>query len=127
MLKPSCPVLVVEDDDSFRKPLIAALDQAHFTVTAASTAEEALRLFESRMFQVIILDLKLPGQSGYDLLNYIRDNREKVPSHIIIVSGVGPHARQDADLSIAEEVLLKPVDYRYVAQRAQKYCSHLSA
>lgn len=124
MLKPSCPVLVIEDDESFRKPLIAALDEAHFTVTAAGSAEEALEVMKTRVFQVIILDLRLPGQSGYDLLEYIRTNRDRIRSRILVVSGVGPQARQDADLSIAEEVLLKPVDYSYVAKRAQKYCSH---
>lgn len=122
-MKPSCPVLVVEDDESFRKPLVAALDQAHFTVTAVATAEEALAELEAREFDVIILDLKLPERSGYDVLDHIRSNRQRITAKILVVSGVGPQLRQDAALGIAEEVLLKPVDHRYVAQRARKYCT----
>lgn len=122
VMKPSCPVLVVEDDESFRKPLIVALDEMHFTVTSASNGVEAIEMLEGRAFQVIILDLNLPERTGYEVLEHIRANREKITARIIVVSGVGPQARQDADLAIAEEVLLKPVDFHYVAQRAIKYC-----
>lgn len=126
-MKPSCPVLVVEDDESFRKPLIVALDEMHFTVTSAVTGADAIEMLSARTFQVIILDLNLPERSGYEVLEYIRANRDKIAARIIVVSGVGPQARQDADLAIAEEVLLKPVDFRYVAQRATKYCDPVPA
>lgn len=122
--RPSCPALVVEDDDTFRKPLVAALDAAHFTVTMAVTAHEALAAISARKFHIIILDLNLPDRSGLEVLNHISANREAVDSKVIVVSGVDPHLRQSAELSVAEEVLLKPVDFRYVAERAKRYCSH---
>lgn len=122
--RPSCPVLIVEDDESFRKPLTAALDAAHFTVTAASTATEALGALKERPFHVIILDLTLPDKSGLEVLDYIRRNRSAIDSKVIIVSGVDPRLRQSADFTSAEEVLLKPVDFNYVAERAKRYCSH---
>ena len=42
MVSPSCPALVIHDDDAFRKSLIATLDQKHFTVTVREHGPRAL-------------------------------------------------------------------------------------
>ena len=121
---PSCPVLLVEDDESFRKGLVAALDESHFTVTMATSGEEGLEALAARHdFQVIILDLDLPGVDGQAVLDHVRDHRGEIEARIIIVTGAHPELRKKFNLSLAEEVLLKPVDFAHVAARARRYCA----
>ena len=50
---PSCPVLVIHDDDVFRRTLIATLDQKHFTVTFSTDGDDAVKLLEDRSFRVV--------------------------------------------------------------------------
>jgi CheY-like chemotaxis protein len=120
---PSCPVLVVEDDETYRKGLVVALDQNHFAVTVASDGSEAIEILGQRPFQMVILDLNLPSTSGLEVLDFIRNHREKVAAKVIIVTAA-TDARTKYDIRVAEEVLLKPVDFSYVAERARKYCGH---
>lgn len=121
---PSCPVLLVEDDPAFRKPLVIALDESHFSVTVAEDAAGAIEELEKRTFQVIILDLALRSGSGIDVISYIRDHREKVGARVLVVTGAAEPARAMVDTKIADEILLKPVDFSYIATRARRYCGH---
>ena len=122
-VSPSCPVLLIEDDASFRKGLVAALDRSHFVVSMAANGEEAIDILtKQQTFQVIILDLDLPKVDGQAVLDFIRDRRDQIPAKVIVVTGAKPELRQKYDLKLAEEVLFKPVDFDHVVARAQRYC-----
>jgi DNA-binding NtrC family response regulator len=75
-------ILFVDDDDSFREALSEALTQRGFDITAARSAEEALLLAEGRAFDVAIVDLRLPGLSGEELVLEIH---QRAPSTEILV------------------------------------------
>lgn len=75
-------VLIVDDEEPMRNALAAVLEESGFVVVKASSAEAAAaRMLESR-FDLAILDKNLPGQSGIELLRWIR--RES-PSLAVIV------------------------------------------
>jgi DNA-binding response OmpR family regulator len=120
MVSPSCPALVIHDDDAFRKSLIATLDQKHFTVTMTPDGAAALDTLQSRRFEVIILGVDMSKQRGLVALNFIRDNRLSVRGGLIILGEPDPELRNYA--KVADETLLKPVDPGYVAERALKHC-----
>lgn len=61
-------ILVVEDHDSLRRNLVALLEDEDFEVAAAQTGEEALSLIAAQDFQVVIVDVRLPGMSGLELI-----------------------------------------------------------
>jgi len=117
---PSCPVLVVHDDDVFRKSLIAELDQRHFTVTFAPDGDEAVRLLGERKFRVVLVGLDLARQKGTTVLERLRETRDK-NCGVIILGDPHPEVRKAAPW--ADETLLKPVDASWVATRAQQYCN----
>ena len=118
---PSCPVLVIHDDDAFRRSLIATLDQKHFTVTFSPDGDDALKLLDGRSFRVILIGVNLTQKTGLTTLSFLRDHRESVKCGVIILGDPNPELRTYAPW--ADETLLKPVDPAYVADRARTYCN----
>ena len=123
MVEPSCPALVILDDDPFRRSLIKTLDQKHFSVTFSADGADALRILEEKRqsFRVVLLGLDLTRQRGLQALEYLRDNRAKLTCGIIIIGESNPEIRTYAPW--ADETLLKPVDPDYIARRARTYCN----
>jgi two-component system response regulator QseB len=120
MVRPSCPALVVHDDDAYRKSLIVALDQQHFTVTFAPDGEDAADILRNRPFKVVLLGLNLVTNHGLRTLEALREAREKMSCGVLILGDPHPEIRSYAPW--ADETLLKPVDAAYVATRARTYC-----
>lgn len=123
MVEPSCPALVILDDDTFRRSLIKTLDQKHFSVTFFSDGDDAIGILKEKhqTFRVVLLGLDLRTRRGLQSLEYLRDHRQKVTCGIIIIGEPNPEIRTYAPW--ADETLLKPVDPDYVARRARTYCS----
>jgi DNA-binding response OmpR family regulator len=119
---PSCPALLIHDDDAFRKSLIATLDQKHFKVTYATDGPEAVKMLRERPFKIVVLGVDLKNKRGLAVLEYLRSNRSSVSGGVIIVGDPSPELRAYA--GAADETLLKPVDASYVAARARVYCEH---
>ncbi len=119
---PSCPVLVIHEDDSFRKSLIATLDRRHFSVTFCPDGAEAIEMLERRpgSFNVIVLHLDLGNGTGTAALGYLGEHRDAIRCGLILVGESDPRLRTFAPW--ADETLMKPVDADYVATRAQNYC-----
>src|SRR5579859_325976 len=122
MVLPSCPALVIHDDDAFRRSLIATLDQKHFTVTMVPDGRDAVAAIDSRPFHIILLALDLAKGRGLFAFQHLRANRAVIKARIIIVGEPHPELRTYA--KFADETLLKPVDPNYVADRARTYCRH---
>src|ERR1700687_4682287 len=71
-------VLVVDDEASLRKALRPSLTASGFSIEEARNGEEALDMVRQRRFDLVLLDINMPGISGIDACRYIR--------------GVSPHA-----------------------------------
>jgi two-component system response regulator HydG len=80
-------ILVIDDDDAVRESVSRILRSAGHTVQTARTGEEGLDLAGRGSFDVILSDLRMPGISGLDVLNRLRERR--VDSIFIIMTGFG--------------------------------------
>ena len=120
MVRPSCPALLIHDDDEFRKKLIATLDQQNFSVTFTPDGGSAIDHLKARRFAVVLLGVNLATKRGVEALDYLREERQAVRCGLIILGDPDPELRRFA--SWADETLLKPVDPQYVAKRARAYC-----
>ena len=120
MVAPSCPALLVLDDDDFRRNLIKTLDEQHFSVSFAPDGSEAIKLVEGRTFRIVIVGLNLKTGKGVKTLEYLRQN--KGDRAVIIIGDAGPEIRTHAPW--ADETLLKPVDAAWIVTRARSYCGH---
>lgn len=65
-------ILLIEDDSNLRSGLALALSSDIITVVEASTVREARKLFNDRLFDIILLDINLPDGSGVELCKSIR-------------------------------------------------------
>ncbi|HYK01878.1 MAG TPA: response regulator [Thermoanaerobaculia bacterium] len=120
MVRPSCPALVIHDDDAFRKNLIASLDQNNFMVTFAADGDSAVEILQNRRFNVVILGLNLQTRNGVRSLEVLQTQKTHIKCGVIILGDASPEIRTFAPW--ADETLLKPVDASYVATRARSYC-----
>jgi DNA-binding response OmpR family regulator len=118
---PSCPALVIHDDDAFRRKLIATLDEKHFTVTFSTDGDDALKLLADRSYRVVLVGVDLARRKGLTALDFLRDHRDPARCGVIILGDPNPDLRAYAPW--ADETLLKPVDAGYVADRARTYCN----
>ena len=80
-------VLVVEDDRSLRELLQMELARSGYKITAASSGEEGLTIYREEIFNVVLLDIRMPGMDGVEVLKQMRIE-SKVPE-IIMFTGHG--------------------------------------
>lgn len=100
-------VLIVDDEDSFRSVLTRRLVARGIQAESASSGEAALELLKTRHVDVVILDMKMPGMGGVDVLRKMRELECK--AEVIILSG---HVLMDTAVEIMDfgvnDYLLKP-------------------
>jgi DNA-binding NarL/FixJ family response regulator len=104
-------VLVVDDDPGFCEFISSLCEQAGLDVAAASDADGAMSVARQRHVDAALLDVELPGVSGYELCRELRD--EYGPAlPVIFVSGtrVDPIDRAAGILVGGDDYLVKPVD-----------------
>jgi DNA-binding NarL/FixJ family response regulator len=114
-------ILVVDDDAPFRSFACDLLARAGFSVAAAADAEEALALAQRRPPQLVLLDVKLPRVSGYELLKQLRDRLGgELP--VVFVSGerTDVYDRVAGLLLGADDYIVKPFDPSELIARVRR-------
>jgi len=102
-------VLIVDDEKNIRRTLRMVLSSKEYSVGDCASAEEAIRLMQEEPVDVVLLDIKLPGMDGIELLSKIR--RDWPMTEVIMISGHG--TIQDAVGATrlgAYDFLEKPLD-----------------
>jgi len=85
---PKIRALVVEDEESFLGVLTAVLQASmRFTVEPAETGEDAVEAMKKQPFDLVILDHRLPGMSGLNVLQWMHEQKLDIP--VIILTGAG--------------------------------------
>lgn len=108
-------ILVVDDDAALTEFLSDYLTKHGYEVTAAPEGEAMNRAMAEQEFDLIVLDLNLPGQSGFDLMRTLRTT-STVP--IIMLSGRGDEVDRVVGLEIgADDYIAKPFSVRELVAR----------
>ena len=102
-------VLLVEDDDLARGLFETALIGAGYVVHAAKTGAGALTRLRSESFDLVVLDLMLPGITGPEVLDAMRQGPATAQLPVIVVTGATINQRELGNLSVVT-MLRKPVD-----------------
>ncbi len=84
MADPAC-ILVIDDDESIRDSMSLVLSKEGYLVRSAVSGEEGLNLFGAEGFQVVFVDLKLPGTTGLQVLSRIKEASPETP--VVIITG----------------------------------------
>jgi DNA-binding response OmpR family regulator len=108
-------VLIVEDDPGIRAVTCLALEEEGYDVTEAESTEEALESFGSRPADLVLVDLMLPGLSGFDLCRSLR-HASDVPI-VIITARTDTHDVVAGLEAGADDYLTKPFAAKELAAR----------
>ena len=101
-------VLVVDDDHGIRSLVKKYLNENNFLVTTANSAEDAFDKINIVNFDLIILDIMMPGKSG---LEFIKENKKRLETPIILLTAKGEAIDRITGLEIgADDYLTKPFD-----------------
>jgi DNA-binding NtrC family response regulator len=104
---PNGSILVIDDEAEIREGLELLLSSEGYSVTSAETGEAGLARLEQEPFDLLLLDVSLPGRSGLDLLRDIRHRDPHLPVVLITAYGSIDMARQ-AFKSGAQDYITKP-------------------
>lgn len=104
-------VLFIEDDRMNRRVVRDMVEVAGGLFSEADSGEEGLRLIEAMSFDVILVDLRMPGMNGYEVIGHVRarsDAKGKLPI-IVVTADTADDLRDRCIAAGADAVLYKPI------------------
>ena len=108
-------ILVVDDDDGIRSLVKKYLNENNFLVTTSNSAENAANKIAIIKFDLIVLDVMMPGKSG---LEFIKENKERLDTPIILLTAKGETNDRVEGLEVgADDYLSKPFEPKELTLR----------
>ena len=108
-------ILVVDDDDGIRNLVKEYLNQHEFLVTTANSAEDAFEKVKIMKFDLIVLDIMMPGKSG---LEFTKEKKNIINTPIILLTAKGEASERVEGLEIgADDYLPKPFEPKELVLR----------
>ena len=108
-------ILVVDDDDGIRDLVKQYLNENNFLVTTANSAEDANKKIEVVKFDLIVLDIMMPGKSG---LEFTRENKNAINTPIILLTAKSEVSERVEGLEVgADDYLPKPFEPKELVLR----------
>ena len=115
-------LLLVDDDEELREDMARYFSQTGYLVSEAESGERALELSDQRAFQVIVLDMMMPGMSGLELMKHLNERGSE--AEVVMLSGQGTiQTAVEAMKQGAREFISKPVALPELEALVQK-CAH---
>jgi DNA-binding response OmpR family regulator len=109
-------VLVAEDDSGLRDVLARGLREHDYVVDAVGNGEEAIRFLRSYEYELAVLDWRMPGTSGLDVVRWIRRNQRPTP--VLMLTALDALADRVLGLDEgADDYLVKPFDFAELLAR----------
>ena len=102
-------ILWVDDEIDLLKPHILFLEQKHYKVTTCQSGTEALEIIDSTSFDIVFLDENMPGLTGLETLNEIKERRANLPV-VMITKSEEEYIMEEAIGNKIADYLIKPVN-----------------
>ena len=115
----SSRILAVDDNEENRKLLAIFLDECGYDIVLASNGHQALFLLQNEKFDLVLTDICMPGISGNDLAEYIKNHRKELP--VIAITGSSWLAEGDFD-----KILTKPISLHDLLDWIKRYLAKAS-
>ncbi len=102
-------VLFVDDEEELVSTVVERLDLRGIDATGAMSGQEALTRIEEQPFDVVVLDVRMPGLGGFDVIKRIKQSHPDL--EVILLSGHGDKEAAETGLGLgAFDYVQKPVD-----------------
>ncbi len=110
-------ILIIDDDPAIRKSFTLSLEDLHYETQTVPSGEQGIEAIKKRPYDLIYLDLKMPGLNGVETLRRIREIDDKVPIYIITAfHGEFFHELRQAQRDgISFDLLRKPISLDEIA------------
>ncbi|HXF09292.1 MAG TPA: response regulator [Desulfuromonadaceae bacterium] len=106
---PAANILVVDDEPISRRAVIYALEKAHFSSVSAEDATTALIFLEEKNFDLIFLDVNMPGMTGYELCTKIRNMPHYKKTPVVFVTALSDFdSRTSSMIAGGNDFIAKP-------------------
>ncbi|HLL73097.1 MAG TPA: response regulator, partial [Pyrinomonadaceae bacterium] len=103
-------LLVVEDDDAQRMSIVELIGNGDVTTTAVATGQEALDALQTEPFDCMVVDLKLPDMTGFELIEKIQKDLGRADLPIIVYTGKELTPKEETQLrKVADAIIVKEV------------------
>ena len=111
-------VLVIEDDEAIRLGIVDALESAGYDALEAGTAEDGLSIAHTSQFDLVLLDVVLPGMDGMDALQMLKEVQPSIP--IIMLTARGTEEDRVRGLNLgADDYVVKPFSVNELLARIE--------
>ena len=121
-------VLVVDDEPEILQLVVPLLRNEGYTLFEAEDGDEAIELILVERPHVVVLDVMMPGMSGWEVCRYVRSRPELNDIKIIMATGIGEETNAaTSPLYGADDSLDKPFRLEVLAQKVAKLASQLGA
>lgn len=106
-------ILYIEDEPDLREDVAEELEDAGMRVAQACDGEQALHMLETLRPDLILCDITMPGMSGYDLLQQLRQTRADLVDipFVFLTAQTDPKQIVDGKRAGADDYLIKPIDF----------------
>jgi two-component system OmpR family response regulator len=112
-------VLVVDDEDDFRETIVKRLQKRKIMAQGAESGEKTLELIEAQPFDVVVLDVKMPGLDGIDTLREIKKRKPLI--EVILLTG---HASMESGIEGmkmgAYDYVMKPANLEELIEKMRQ-------
>jgi DNA-binding response OmpR family regulator len=109
-------ILITEDDPAIRRGLVDSLESERYQVLEAANGLEALKLLETESVNLLILDLMMPGKSGYEVCRELRRVNQQLP--VLMLTAKGEEIDKVLGLELgADDYMTKPFGLRELLAR----------
>jgi len=111
-------VLFVDDEEELVKTIVERLGYRGVEAEYSLTGPEALEKLESSIFDVVVLDVKLPGMSGIEVMEKMQISHPQIP--VLMITGHGAPAEEEDIPEGAIDYLPKPIDLEILLGKIKK-------
>lgn len=102
-------ILVVDDEFAVRESLLVWLKKSGYRVAGAGSGKEALEILHQNPFDIVLLDIKMPGMDGIEVLRLVKENFPKTMV-VMMTAYASIESAVDAMKAGASDYLMKPLD-----------------
>lgn len=123
MSKSKKNILIVEDDDFILKAYQVKFNNEDFNILVAADGTEALTYLKKEPADLVLLDLMLPGVSGFDVLAAIRKDEKWKNVPVIVLSNLGQQndIKRCQDLGISDYIIKSDSGIKETMERIKKH------
>ena len=121
MLNEKNKILIVEDEQDIRDLLIFNLQKEGFKVESTDNGDSALSLIRKNNFDLILLDLMLPGIGGFDLTRILKNDKKTSETPVLMLTAKGEESDIVKGLELgADDYMTKPFSIKVLIARINK-------